>query len=384
MLDVGELRRDKGTGMTPRLRDDGRWESRYVGADGRRRTVYVRDRCVAPHVAGRECASARACAKLRDEAIAAAAAGVDPSLMPFADYLDDWLRRRLSLAPASRERYQRLIRLHVRGSSVRDEKRILVREKPLIRIRTEDLEALYLDRQVAGMAPKGIELLHTMISAALAKALERGKVLRNAAAGAERPRVTTARGRVYEAGQLRTLMDAAADHRLEAFVAVLATTGLRHGELLDLTWSAVRLDAGRIVLEDPEKGGVPRTILLAPRVVRALRGQKARIAEQRLARAGAWDDHDLVFPGAFGERADRSWVGDQVHAIAKAAGLPPVTPRMLRHAVATALLEQGVPMKVVQELLGHRTYKQTADTYAHVSETMQRQAVDAITRAVGE
>lgn len=383
MLDVGELRRDKGSGMEPRLRADGRWESRYVAADGRRRTVYVRDTCSGPHPR-RACAAAKTCAKLRDEGIAAAAAGIDPSLMPFADYLDSYLERRMNLQPASRERYQRLVRLHVRGSTARDERQVLIATKPVIRIRPDDIESLYLDRQAAGLAPKGIELLHTLIHGALARALERGRVLRNAASGAERPAVRRAAPNVLDGGELRRLMDAAVGHRLEAFVAVLATTGLRHGELLELTWSAVDLDRGQIVLANPEKGGVPRTLLLAPRVTRTLRAQKARIAETRLGRAGAWIDRDLVFPGTWGDRADRSTIGDQVHAIAAGAGLPPVTPRALRHAVATELLRRGVPMKVVQELLGHRTYKQTADTYAHVSETMQRMVVDAMTAAVGE
>jgi site-specific recombinase XerD len=91
-----------------------------------------------------------------------------------------------------------------------------------------------------------------------------------------------------------------------------------------------------------------------------------------------------VFPATWGTVLDPTQVRMELAAIAKAAGLPAITPRTLRHAVATALLANGVPMKVVQELLGHRTYRQTADTYAHVSETMQRQAVDAITKAVGE
>lgn len=54
------------------------------------------------------------------------------------------------------------------------------------------------------------------------------------------------------------------------------------------------------------------------------------------------------------------------------------------HNAALSLFLRGAPMKVVQELLGHRTYRTTADVYSHVSETMQRQAVDVLSRVVGE
>lgn len=48
----------------------------------------------------------------------------------------------------------------------------------------------------------------------------------------------------------------------------------------------------------------------------------------------------------------------------------------LRHTHATLLLEAGVPLKVVGERLGHASIAITADLYSHVTQTMQRSAVD--------
>lgn len=373
MLDVGDIRRERGSGSVPRWREaEQRYEVRYTLPDGRRKSIFVRT----PGKAGYKQAE-----RLRDAAIEAARAGVDPSLMPFADYIDAYLARRTSLAPESRQRYARLVK-GIRESGARNAAGKPIAEIPLIRLRTDDIEDLYLARVRAGVAPKGVELLHTLIHGALAQAATRGKVLRNAADGAERPKVHRVAPDVPDGDGLRRLMDAARGTRLEAFVAVLATTGLRHGELRTLRWADIAED--RIVLRDPEKGGVPRTILLAPRVVRALRAQRAKIAETRLVRGGAWDDHDLVFPATWGTVLDPTQVRMELAAIAKAAGLPAITPRTLRHAVATALLANGVPMKIVQELLGHRSYRTTADVYSHVGESLQRVAVDAISKAVGE
>jgi integrase len=94
---------------------------------------------------------------------------------------------------------------------------------------------------------------------------------------------------------------------------------------------------------------VPRSIPVPPRTIRSLRTQKARVAEIRLHRAGAWQDEDRVFPGTWGEAADRSSSGDRLADVAKSAGLGHATVRQLRHSVATELLRQGIPMKVVQD-----------------------------------
>ena len=80
MADVGEIRRDRGTGSEPRwLEGTRRWQARYVAADGKRKAVYSR----VPGPAGK-----REAAKLRDDMIRATDAGVNPSLMPLAEYLE--------------------------------------------------------------------------------------------------------------------------------------------------------------------------------------------------------------------------------------------------------------------------------------------------------
>jgi integrase len=57
-----------------------------------------------------------------------------------------------------------------------------------------------------------------------------------------------------------------------------------------------------------------------------------------------------------------------------------VTLYALRHTAATLMLEAGIAMKVVQERLGHSTMMLTADTYSHVSASLQARAVEELTR----
>ena len=56
-----------------------------------------------------------------------------------------------------------------------------------------------------------------------------------------------------------------------------------------------------------------------------------------------------------------------------------VTVHSLRHTFATRLLERGVSMKEVQELLRHEEMSTTADIYSHVSEELKRAAAERLT-----
>ena len=65
------------------------------------------------------------------------------------------------------------------------------------------------------------------------------------------------------------------------------------------------------------------------------------------------------------------------------AGLRRIRLYDLRQQAATILLAQGVPPRVVMEILGHSTYRLTMDTYAHVMPHLLTEARDAIERAYG-
>jgi integrase len=52
----------------------------------------------------------------------------------------------------------------------------------------------------------------------------------------------------------------------------------------------------------------------------------------------------------------------------------------LRHSAGTMWLSQGVPVKVVSEMLGHADVGTTLRVYAHVIEGSQQQAVDVMNR----
>ncbi len=64
------------------------------------------------------------------------------------------------------------------------------------------------------------------------------------------------------------------------------------------------------------------------------------------------------------------------------AGLPPMRFHDLRHSCASLLLAQGVAPRVVMETLGHSRIAVSLDTYTHVLPALQREAADAMDRAL--
>jgi len=62
---------------------------------------------------------------------------------------------------------------------------------------------------------------------------------------------------------------------------------------------------------------------------------------------------------------------------------PGATPHSLRHAFATIMLEEGVPMRVVSEQMGHSSTRITEQVYSHVTARLQREAGAAVERVLG-
>lgn len=79
-----------------------------------------------------------------------------------------------------------------------------------------------------------------------------------------------------------------------------------------------------------------------------------------------YNDQNLVFTTAQGNMHCSSNIRLRFRQLIKAVGVSGVSVHSLRHTFATRGLEQGIPLKVMQELLGHASLKMTADLYTHV------------------
>jgi len=96
----------------------------------------------------------------------------------------------------------------------------------------------------------------------------------------------------------------------------------------------------------------------------------------------AWKNLDLVFATATGGPLDPAIVHRHHETICYLAEVRYIRFHDLRHTCATLLLEQGVELITIKELLGHAALHVTADIYAHVRPRLHRNAIEAMGRAL--
>jgi integrase len=231
-----------------------------------------------------------------------------------------------------------------------------------------------------GLSPKTVQNVHGMLTKAFRDAVRWGRLVRNPCDAADPPRGRSPEMAAWTADELRRFIASTAEHRWSAIWTLIATTGMRRGEVLGLRWGDVDLDAGTVTIRStrirygttveastPKTARGNRTIAIGPTVVAMLRGWRKRQAEERMLMGAGWGNvGDLVVTIADGTAPNPEAFSNMFRTLADRAGLRPIRLHDLRHSYATAALADGVPVKVVSQRLGHADVGVTLKVYAHV------------------
>lgn len=156
--------------------------------------------------------------------------------------------------------------------------------------------------------------------------------------------------------------------------------GLRE-ELIRVRGTLARVD-GELVVTEPKTEKSKRVIYLSPASERVLKAVRLRQKEDRLKAGSVWVQTNYIFTTETGEPCDPRNALRALKSAAKKADLPGVGLHTLRHSAATVMIENGVPLKVVSEILGHFSVSITGDIYGHVSPDVSAQAMDALGAAL--
>lgn len=155
------------------------------------------------------------------------------------------------------------------------------------------------------------------------------------------------------------------DH-LRPLVIVALNTGLRRGELLGLTWGNVNFSA--------------RLLTVTAATAKSGHTRRVPLNSEALATLTAWHERrgrpkyeSLVFPGPDGERMKR--IDTAWGALMKSAGLKNFRLHDCRHHFASKLVQAGVDLYTVKELLGHSEIAMT-ERYSHLAPDNLRAAVE--------
>lgn len=232
----------------------------------------------------------------------------------------------------------------------------------------------------SGRSAKTVANVHAVLHRALSDAVRDGLVDRNVASLVSPPRAERPEMNTWTVAELKEFLGSVDGHRLHAAFVVLATTGMRRGEVLGLQRADIDLARaevsvrrtvgvvdGRIEIGSPKSASSRRLVALDTTTTEVL-------TDHLEHRAGsAW-----VFPGEGDGPLNPASFSTTFDRLVVRAGVPRIRMHDLRHTYATIALGAGVHPAVVSERLGHSSIAITIDLYSHAVPGLQREAAGAV------
>jgi integrase len=288
--------------------------------------------------------------------------------------------------PSTLNGYEHLTRLHITP---------FLGRHYIDKLRPQHITACY--RELSNtLSPSSIRRVHAILRRALTIAVRWGLITNNPVLMVDPPSLTRPDLEPYSLDEATSLLQAAANDRLEARWTIALMLGLRQGEVLGLGWQHIdfnqrtlrvarslqRQPDGTLGLVETKTQRSRRVIPMPPAVESALlRRQQAQRQERHLA-GPLWRQSDLVFTTATGTPIHPRNDYRSFRSLIIRAGLRRVRLHDLRHTAASLLLSQGVAGRVVMEILGHSQIAITMNTYTHVDPELNRTATDLMEKAL--
>ena len=332
---------------------------------------------------------------------------IEPSDLTLGGYLENWL-----------EHYQHSVR-----SSTYDSYRWAIKSHlipglgsiPLGKLKPMHIQS-HLTKQMKGtLSPTSVRYQYTILREALTQAVKWQMLSNNPCMAIDPPRKEKYKAAVYTPDQLQTLLAIATCSAVFLPIVLAATCGLRRGEVCGLCWEDTDLDRGLLFVRnslDWEKGKLTlrpvktanseRSVKLPLIALEALKKEKRRQAEDKLRAGGMYQDSGYVWTWDDGRPHDPDYLYHRFVKLIKRNNeeieknetlsqdqkqqqkLPVIRFHDLRHSHATALLLEGISVKVISERLGHSSTTITQDIYSHVLPQMQEQAADAMDKLLAK
>lgn len=298
-----------------------------------------------------------------------------------AEYLDYWLehvvkpeRRRTTYSG-----YETMVRVHIvpaLGRRKLDELGPADVRQFLATLRAKDTDGY--GGGPRKLSPRMVQFAHAVLRNALSNAVREELVSRNVAKLVKMSNPEYDIGAGLDPIAARAFLRKIADDRLYALYLCAVVLGMRRSELLGLTWDAVDLDGGRLVvrqaltwvhgraeIQPPKSRASRRVIPLPALVVDALRVHRKQQDAERDDAGEGWEDSGFVFVTRHGRPMSPYTLTKYWHDVRAAAGLGTLRFHDLRHTAVSLLLALGVPPHVVREIAGHSDIKVTMMVYAH-------------------
>ena len=348
----------------------------YRNAGGQRKTKWIA--LGLPEKGNKRKAEAEL-ARLRAEFEPPKEVGDLSSDMLFADYLLEWLEiAKGRLAVATYSSYAAMIKKPV-GPYFR-QRNLTLRE-----LEARHLQMFYSE-MLRKVKPNTVIHYHAIIHSALKYAVKTDMLVQNVADKVDRPKKNSFQPVFLSAEEMQKMFEALRGTKLELPVLVAAFYGFRRGEVLGLKWDAIDFERGTISVirtvttitldgkqtEIEQQSAKTKSSLRTLPLIGSFREYFLQVKEaQELNKqvCGNCYNHEydgFVFVDELGERMRANYLTSAFPKFLEDHGLRRMRFHDLRHSCTSLLLANGVPLKHIQEWLGHSDFTTTANIYAHL------------------
>ena len=225
----------------------------------------------------------------------------------------------------------------------------------------------------------------------------------NPADKVERPKKEHFVGSFYDADEMNALFAASKGSKLEIPILFGAFYGLRRSEAIGLKWDAIDFEHdtltirhtvtscdidGKLTLvasDTTKTKSSMRTLPLVPFVKTRLLALKEEQAENRrlCGRSYIKEYQEYVCVNEIGDLIKPHYVTESFRKLLRTNELREIRFHDLRHSCASLMLANGVPMKQIQDWLGHSDFSTTANIYAHLDYNSKISSADAMLNGLG-
>ena len=321
---------------------------------------------------------------------------MDGSRLLMTDYMDEWLKIVKPLVErATYKSYDNMVSARIRPHF--ENLNLLLTE-----VEPKHIKMLYDEILEQGYTTNTVIHYHAVLHQALAYAVKNDYILSNPADRVKRPKKNKHISSFYTKEEILTLLDIAKDDPIYIPIVLSAYYGFRRSETLGMRCSAIDFENKTItvnhkVTELTENGKTIvyaedklktkssyRTLPLIPVVEEKLLEHKAKLERNQKLFGNSYckEYMDYVCVDEMGKLFRPNFVSDHFGWLLKKYGLKKLTFKELRHSCASMLVAEGIPMKSIQEWLGHSNFSTTADIYSHIDYHAKQQSAAAIGNAL--
>lgn len=298
--------------------------------------------------------------------------------MLYTDFLKTWLEiKKDSIAVTTYASYKRIVLDNL--CPYFEKRKLKVRD-----VKPADIQTYY-NTKVKSVKGSTVKHYHNIIHSSFKYLMRLDLIQSNPADRVILPKCEKYIGEFYTEDDLNKLFEISKDHPLALIIQFTACYGFRREEVLGLKWSAIDFDAETIsikhivtevhldgktqlVIEDraKTKSSIRTLPLIADLKEHLLKHKEQQKVNKQLCGSSYNHKYDeYIFVDALGNLYRPGYVTGGFRNLLKKHNMTHIRFHDLRHSCASLLLAHDVPMKLIQEWLGHSDINTTANIYSH-------------------